>query len=374
MRAYKVLHLIDSAGMYGAERVLLTLLDELKESPFPGIAGCIKETVSEMPRIAQETRKRGISTEVFSMNRGFNPKGILQIANYLKHNDIRIVHSHGYKPNIFLAVAPRNRIRALSTVHGWSKQSATIRGKIYEFIDGISLRRMDRIIAVSKAVSKDLTDRGVKREKIEVIYNGIAIKETHVDHLIKAGSSESYGQQATVTLGAIGRITAVKGYQYLIEAMPFVLSAIPDCRLLIAGDGPMRDELSRKISLLGLDSHITFVGYQDSTDRFLSTIDVFVMPSLSEGLPMALLEAMACKKPIVASSVGGIPEVINDGENGILVPPANPEALSLGILKLCTDRYHWARMSQKAKELVEKSFSSRNMAEQYVALYSRFMQ
>lgn len=365
----KVLHLIDSAGMYGAERVILTLLDELKESPFPGIVGCIRDNNSGVPQIIEEAQKKRIETKLFTIRRGFNPKGIAQILHYVKRNSIRIVHSHGYKPNIFLSVVPHNGMTVLSTVHGWSKQNATMRGKIYEFFDSLSLRMMHKVIAVSKAVSKDLVGRGLKKEMIEIIYNGIKIDQTD-----SVASRETGTQQNKLTFGAVGRLTKVKGYQYLIEAMASVVAAIPDSRLIIAGDGPVKNELLQKISRLGLNSNIVLVGYQTSIQQFLSGIDLFIMPSLSEGLPMALLEAMAYGKPVLASSVGGIPEVITDGESGVLVPPADSNALSRGILKLCMDQDFRTGMSQRAKELVGKTFSSGNMAEQYAALYSRFIQ
>ena len=370
----RVLHLIDSAGMYGAEHVVLTLLDKLKDSLFPGVLGCISDKAFEVPQIAEEAQKRGVETELFTMKRGFNPGGIVQILRYIKRNNIHLVHSHGYKPNIFMSVVPRRGIKVLSTVHGWSKQTASAKGKTYEFIDSLSLRTMDKIVAVSKAVFDDLTWCGVNKDKIEVIYNGIALDSLKTEFIRSLVRTEYGIPQSTYVLGAVGRLAAVKGYQYLIEAMPSVVAAIPNCKLLIAGEGSLKNELLHRIVKQGLASYITLVGYQTPISRFLSMVDVFVMPSLSEGLPIALLEAMACGNPVLASSVGGIPEVITSRKDGILLPPADSNALAGSIKELYHNQSLRANISRQGKELVEGKFSSTSMARQYLSVYSGLMQ
>ena len=374
MNTGRVLHLIDSAGMYGAEHVVLTLLDELKVSLFPGVLGCIRDKVSDVPQIAEEAHGRGIETKLFTMKRGFTPGGIREVLRYIKHSDIHCVHCHGYKPDILMSAVPRRGYKVLSTVHGWAKQTAGMKGKIYEFVDALSLREMDKIVAVSRAVRDDLTQRGVNADKIEVIYNGIALdclKSNFSGSLVRT----EYGiPQNTFVLGAVGRLVPVKGYQYLIEAMRSVVNAIPDCKLVIAGEGPLKDELFRRIVKHGLTSYISLLGYQASIPRFLSMVDIFVMPSLSEGLPIALLEAMACGNPILASSVGGIPEVITSGEDGILLPPADPKVLADSIMEMYFNGKLRAKISSRGKEVVEGNFSSSSMADRYLSIYWSLMQ
>lgn len=369
-----VLHLIDSAGMYGAENVVLSLLDELKGSLFPGVLGCIREKACEIPQIAEEAQNRGVTNELFTMQRGFNLSGIVQILRYIKRNNIHLVHSHGYKPNIFMSVIPRQGIKVLSTVHGWAKQTSNAKGIAYEFIDSLSLRTMDKIVVVSKAVCQDLTQRGITKDKIEVIYNGIPLDDLKANFIGSLVRTEYGIPQSTFVLGAVGRLAMVKGYQYLIDAMQSVVDTISDCKLLIAGEGPLKDELFHRIAKHNLASHITLVGYQTPIPRFLSMVDVFVMPSLSEGLPIALLEAMAYSKPVLASSVGGIPEVITNRKNGILVPPADSKALADSIKELFYNQILRTKITSLSKELIENKFSSKNMARQYLSLYSNLVQ
>lgn len=369
----RVLHLIDSAGMYGAERVILTLLDELKGTSFRGILGCIREPSSEVPVVAEEAMKRGLDVEFFTMKRGLNILGAMQILRHARRNDIRILHTHGYKPNILLNTVPRDGIKVVSTVHGWAKGTAGSRASIYEMVDALSLRRMDRLVAVSGAVRDDLVKRGMRRDNVDMIYNGLPL-ESYDSRAADPDVRSDLGlPQDAFVIGAVGRLAAVKGFEYLIDAMALVIGEIPNCRLIVAGDGPMREDLNRRISTLGLTSSIQLVGYQASIVRFLSAIDLFVMPSLSEGLPVALLEAMACRKPVVASSVGGIPEVVVDEQSGALCPPADPESLAVRIQQLFHDVSGRGRIAALGRKVVEENFSAKGMARRYQQLYAELL-
>lgn len=369
MNGKQILHLVDSAGMYGAERVILTLLNELRNSSFPGVLGCIREEVSEMPLIAAEAMKMGVAVEFFTMKRGLDLGGAMRIIRYALENGVRIIHTHGYKPNILLSIVPRRGIKVVSTVHGWAKRAAGPRAKLYEFLDALSLRRMDRLVAVSAAVRDDLTRRGVGAGHVSVIYNGLRL-EDYACCAAETGIRSQYGlPQDAFVIGAVGRLAAVKGFEYLVDALALVKRDIPDCRLLIAGDGPLKENLNRKITALGLASNVQLVGYQKSIVRFLSAIDLFVMPSLSEGLPIALLEAMLCRKPVIASAVGGIPEVIAAEENGLLVEPENSKKIAEKILFAYRNPSEMNAISMQGWYLVERKFSSKNMANNYAEEY-----
>ena len=264
MAGTRVLHLVDSAGVYGAERVILTLLDELKGTSFRGTLGCIRETSSEVPAVAQEAMRRGLDVEFFTMKRGLNVWGARQILRHARRNDIRILHTHGYKPNILLSTVPRGGIKVVSTVHGWAKHTAGSRASVYEMLDALSLRRMDRLVAVSAAVRDDLVKRGIRRDGVVVIYNGLPL-EGYDCYATDPGIRGEFGlPQDAFVIGAAGRLAAVKGFEYLIDAMALVKGDIPNCRLIVAGDGPLREDLTRRIAVHGLESYVRLVGYQDS--------------------------------------------------------------------------------------------------------------
>ncbi|MCG3116090.1 MAG: glycosyltransferase [Candidatus Manganitrophus sp. SA1] len=365
-----VLHLIDSAGMYGAEKVVLTLLEELRDSPFPGILGCICENDAEPPLIAKKAEAAGIPVKYFIMKRGLDFSGVRDVLNFIQDHGIRLVHSHGYKPNILLGVIPGKKFKVISTVHGWAKQTAGMKGKFYEFLDAIALKRMDRVIAVSRAVQGDLLGHGLKARKISLVYNGIKIGAPKSSWDVASARRKFGFPDDVFVIGSVGRLATVKGHSYLIEAMPSILNEVKSCQLMIAGEGPLRVELEALISKLGLSKTVKLVGHIDDIDQFMAAIDLFVLPSLSEGLPIALLEAIASEKPVLASSVGGIPEVITNSGEGVLILPANAEAISLAICRLLKHREQLEELSVNSRKRVENMFSSSKMAMDYSAIYA----
>ncbi len=373
MQVVKVLHLIDSAGIYGAERVILTLLEELKNTLYPGILGCIREKENEIPGIALEADRIGIPVMYFTMKRGLNPMGIRQITNFIKDNGLYLVHSHGYKPNIYLGLLWSRKFKTVSTIHGWAKQSNTIKGKTYEYLDARALRMFDSVVAVSKAVTNDLKIRGINSDGIKLIYNGLKIRsDVPIDNI--PNIRNEYGiDEPSFVIGSVGRLAKVKGQVYLIEAMQSILKDVENCRLLIAGEGPERGYLEYLIEKYNLREKVKLLGYVRNIEQFLAVIDLFVLPSLSEGLPMSLLEAMAAGKPVLASAVGGITEVIENGDSGVLVPPADPSSLAESVKELYRSSERMSGMAHRGKSVVETKYSSGGMAEKYLAVYSQLL-
>lgn len=369
MEKSRVLHLIDSGGLYGAEKVVLTLLEELQGSAFPGILGCICERDAELPLIGKRAEAVGIHVHYFKMKRGLDLSGFRDILKFIRSRGIRLVHSHGYKPNILFSLVPWKNFSVVSTVHGWSKQSAGLKGRVYETLDSMALRRMDRVIAVSQAVHNDLAGRGLKGKKIDLIYNGIK-KGVHPSYdLVSLRQKLGVANDAFV-IGSVGRLVRVKGHSYLIEAMSSILDEVKNCQLIIAGDGPLKGELEASIAERGLSYNVKLTGYIGDINQFMAAIDLFVLPSLSEGLPVSLLEAMACEKPVLASAVGGIPEVITSSNEGVLIPPANSQAISQAICLLIQDRDQLEGLSVNSKKIIEGRFSASHMAKQYSTLYA----
>lgn len=370
MAEYKVLHLIDSSGMYGAERVVLTMLQGLRDTRFAGILGCISEAGKEIPEIAREANNLGISVKCFPMKRGVHPLSVRTITDFVRKNSICIVHSHGYKPNILMGIMPRKLFRVVSTVHGWAKQTGGIKMRMYEFLDAQALKRMDCVVAVSRGVERDLLSRGIRKKKVRIIYNGIAFDNPgKIEDL--ASLRERLGiSVGSFVIGTLGRLTAVKGQAFLIRAMPSILSEIKDCKLLIAGEGTLKGNLEHMINEMSLTESVRLVGYVKDIGHFLSVVDLFILPSLSEGLPISLLEAMGFGKPVVASAVGGITEIITDENEGVLIPPADSNAISIAIRRLFREAEKRKEIASAGREAVRNKFSARVMATQYSNLYS----
>ncbi|MFX0197534.1 MAG: glycosyltransferase family 4 protein, partial [Candidatus Hodarchaeota archaeon] len=172
-------------------------------------------------------------------------------------------------------------------------------------------------------------------------------------------------------LGTVARFTEQKGHQYLIDAAPKIVSAFPDVYFVFVGDGPLRSELHFKVHQLGLDSQVLFLGFRSDVRDLLNAFDVFVLPSLYEGLPNVVLEAMACGKPVIATEVDGTPEAVVQGETGILVPTQDSEALANAIIELLGDRRKVEEMGRRGRERVEMKFSLDSEINKFVELYER---
>ncbi len=368
-----VLHLIDSGGFYGAERVLLELLVELRHSAYPGILGCLIEPHAVEPEIARRAKAEGVTVRLFQTRRGVDRNSAARIRDYVDAHRITLIHSHGYKPNILCGLFMDRRISRVSTAHGWA-QGSGLKVWLYNWLDRLALKKMDGVVGVSEALVQQLQGAGVTASLIRRIPNGIRVWEEELGD--KTGRQDAVKGIADnhVVLGAVGRLARVKGYAYLLTAMQEVVFQYPRCRLIIAGDGPLKQELESLRDRLGLGQFVCFTGFVQDMEEFYRRIDVFVMPSLSEGLPMALLEAMACGKACIASKVGGIPEVLNSPNLGILVPPAQPSAMAKAILSMIRDDGGRALMGENAKMMVLQQFSIECMAAKYLEFYGQIKQ
>jgi glycosyltransferase involved in cell wall biosynthesis len=215
---------------------------------------------------------------------------------------------------------------------------------------------VDRYIAVSKA----------SRDRL-VAYLGLpAARLTAVPNAVELGRFEApaepgrsavrqqWGIPAEApVLGVLARLSPQKGLTYLVSAMPSILAAHPNAYALVVGEGHLRDDLEAQARALGVDRRILFVGYHQNVVNYLRAMDLFVLPSLFEGMPLSILEAMGAALPVVATAVDGTPEVVADGETGLLVPPTDPDALARALIRLLDDRALAARMGQQGRAHAE---------------------
>ena len=215
-----------------------------------------------------------------------------------------------------------------------------------------------------------LTDLGVE----EHLHFGIAPREKFVTipsgidmgHFRPAGNPDSLKKQLQIPanlkiIGCVARLDPIKGVSFLVEAMPDVFKAFPQAVLLLVGDGSEREMLKARASQLGITDKIIFLGFRPDVVELLSVMDILVLPSLNEGMGRVVLEAMACQKSIVATSVGGVPELISSGLNGLLVPPQNPSALAAAILELLHDPLKAQKLAQEARQTAGDKYSLQTM-------------
>lgn len=242
---------------------------------------------------------------------------------------------------------------------------------------------VNTIVPVSGAVRDFLIEkRRVPSGKLHLIHYGVdtekfadfkgGMLKNNAPPLNKGGRGGVFSSEKDIVLGTVARLTHQKGHQYLIEAAGAIVKRFKNARFLLAGDGPLRATLESQVCKSGLSDHFQFLGFRTDINNLISSFDLFILPSLYEGLPNAVLEAMASAKPIVASSVDGTREAIVDGETGILVPPGDSQSLADAIIKLLDSPKLAAQMGMAARKRVIEHFSLDKEVRAFESLYDRF--
>jgi len=367
----KVLHLIDSGGLYGAEVMLLELMSGQKRLGLePLLCSMGNPAVGEKP-LEREARARGLEVVSVRFRAGLNPFGVRRLLQIARDSRADILHSHGYKGNILAGMIPAGvrGIPLVSTLHGWTNTRRLSMLSLYEWLDRRMLRYRDAVIVVNKRMLNDrrLLDAGISPDKLHVVNNGIsadaAVTEESTQDKIASFAHNGF------IIGAIGRLSPEKGYGYLLEAIAQLRERGRDIRLIIVGDGPLMDTLVIKSESLGIADIVLFAGYQPDASRYLSCFNVLVLSSLSEGLPITLLEAMRAGTPLVATRVGGIPDVITDEQTGLLIEPRQAAELSAAIDRLISDPSAARLMAEAANMEFHTWYTSEKMVGEYLTIY-----
>ena len=231
-------------------------------------------------------------------------------------------------------------------------------------------RQVRAFLCASEAIRQMLIEQGIEASRTITVHEGIDL--AHVAAAPPVSVHEAYWLPHNAPLaGAIGALVGHKGHRYLIDAAAQVVREVPDARFVILGEGDLRASLEKQIADLHLEKHVILGGFRPDVLSLLKGFDFFVMPSVTEGLGTSLLDAMACAKPIVASRVGGIPEVVVDGKTGILVPPKDPDRLAQAIVRMMQDRALAASMAEAGYARVTERFTVERMVEETLAVYER---
>ena len=291
----------------------------------------------------------------------------LKLRKFIKDNRIDIIHVNSRTTQVLACYLSRScGIPYLSTCHGF-------------FRTRFSRRKFPcwglKTIAISEPVRRHLIDDfRVSENDVRVIRNGIDISKFTADsQQFRADAKKKIGLQDSLVIGTVGRLSDVKGQRYLIEAMPEIIKQFPKIQLLIVGSGKIKDNLLRLGKKFKVDKNIIFVPAVQDTREALAAMDIFVMPSLEEGLGLALMEAMAFGLPVVGTSVGGIIDLVKPGENGILVEPRDAKSIASSVVALLSDRKKAEGLSAKARDYIINNFSQDKMASDTQALYSEFV-
>jgi len=372
----KVLHLIDSGGLYGAEMVLLNLVEEqVKVGLKPLVLSAGTPDIVEKP-IERAAQERNLPVCKWRMKAGLNLTEALKILRFAQREGVHVIHSHGYKFNLLMGIWPKSlrKIPVITTVHGYVVAPRYSKMWLYQKLDRLILPRIEKVVFVSRAMLDQSFFKDLKLNSYVVVNNGINIEAE--SHKLCEQAKQSHeliskfiANRNGPVIGAIGRLAKEKGYNFLLAAFKEVLSDYPDALLVIVGEGPERKNLEDAIDALEIKKSVLLAGFQTQVYHFLRSFDLYVMPSLTEAMPMGILEAMLARAPIIASAVGGIPECLEGGKAGVLVPPADVPALTNALRSLLETGEKRQELTEMANVLVRSRYSSKSMSDNYHLIY-----
>jgi glycosyltransferase involved in cell wall biosynthesis len=358
----------------GAEVQLMSLLVSLAH--FPDLK--VSAILFNEGRLADELRRFGIPTHVIPESRHSSWSIAKQLSTYFREHHIDILHTHKYKDNILVAFSSiyQHSHRRVKTVHGFPEPHrglSSLKWNFYYRLDNAVNRWFtNRLIAVSM----DLFGHLVKRfgdQKVVAIHNGINVEEIRVTCCSRELRAQLGISERDYVVGAMGRLNAGKGFECFIQSADIIKRQRPNVKFLIVGDGPLRSSLRTLTCQYGLGDDVVFLGHRDDNYNSLNLFDLFVLPSFSEGIPMVLLEALALARPVVASRVGGIPEVIEHGRNGLLVSAGDADELARCCIALMDDQGRARGLGLAGRKSIEEGFTAGVMAAKVAAVYRKLV-
>jgi glycosyltransferase involved in cell wall biosynthesis len=366
----KICHIFKITGVSGSENHLLTLASHLDRSRYRLTFCLLVERGPDLSAYVAALEAVGVEVVRFPVRADLDPLLFWRLARFLRARKPDIIHTHLIHGDLYGTLAARlaGVPIVVSTKHN---DDAFRRSSFYAWLSRQAARRQDRIIAISDHLARFSVEvEGLDADKITRIHYGLDGAAFRARVRDVAGVRAEFDILAGAPLvGVVGRLTEQKGHIYLLRAWAQVTAALPEARLLVVGDGPLRGELQRQTRDLGLAGSVIFAGRREDVPRIMAALDVMTLPSLWEGFGLVLLEAMAVSRPIVASRVSAIPEIVVDGETGLLVPPRDADALAAALIALLRDPQRVVEMGRRGRVRLEQAFTVEQMVAQMEAVY-----
>ena len=357
-------------GIGGMERVIMDLCRYIDPERFRFTICCL----SHRGALADEMEAEGVPV-IYSEDQRRIAKYLrgFELAQLLRRQRVDILHTHNttaFIHGLLGAQIARVPVR-IHTDHCKNYQDEPLRWMVLE---NLASRFIDKMVAVSHHTRDELIRyERIAASKLMVIHNGINPRVTRDDSLGRVRAEFGFAPHHRI-IGTVGRLQPQKGLDLLVAAAPAVLAACPDARFLVVGGGGLEEDLRRQAAALGLDGRMVFTGWRNDAVDLLQVFDCFVSTSNFEGLPMVLLEAMAAGKPIVATAVGGVPEVVETDFNGVTLPTRDPAQLSAALARLVLNPETLARLGANARARYEQRFTAQAMAAAYQQVYDSFLE
>ncbi len=366
----RILELIDDASIGGGQRHVLMLARGLQTAGHEVHVGCYGRGF-----LVDELQRSHIPVHPIGLGNRLSLSSLTGVVRLLREGRYDILHTHGGTAGFWgrcasMLVPGSARVHTYHGLHSIHR-AERLRGRLYLWIDRLLARATDHTICVAESDLAAAKSHGLVVDgRASVVRNGIELDRfRNKQQRGTLRASLKLGRRDYV-VGSIGRLDVQKGYVYLLEAVPLVLRVAPQALFMLVGDGPLREELEARALSLGISSRVWFAGARDDPERMLAAMDLFVLPSLWEGLPLVILEALAAGKPIVATRTTGTEELVRDGREAVLVPPRDSVALAEAILRLIRSSRLRRELVQNGSRHVRKGFTAERMVGEIIDVYA----
>ena len=364
------MHLRASNFVGGPERQILEHLRQSESESMHFSLCCFQENgqPAELETLAVEY---GLDCTCVTAVWPFDLGTIRQLVRIVKDRKVSLLVTHGYKPNLLGRIATWIAgIPTIAVSRGWTYESHLVR--FYEFLDRIFLRLADAVVAVSEGQRQKILACGVRPDKVRVIHNAIDLA-AYPGPAEKSVRAELGIPRDAILVATAGRLSPEKNHLGLVEAARRVIEKMPDVHFVVFGDGFLRPKLEKTVADAGIGHRFFLPGFRSDVRSLLHEIDIFALPSHTEGLPNVVLEAFACRKPVVATRVGGTPEVVQHGKNGFLVPARDMSQFASAVLDLVSEPDLRQKMGENGYEHVFTAFGYLGQTDAYTDIYSELI-
>ena len=363
----KVLQLVEGFNFGGAETKLLELVKHIDKDRFEttvislGLGNEIEELFQQLDcRVMTFQRQKQVEFKL-----------LRRLTKFIRDEKIDIVMTTLFYADVIGAMAGHKG--GAKGVFSWETISSPkwlVPHRFWSY--RYAIRRADKVISVSKATAEWLVEkRKVSPDKVMIIPYGVNLEK--FNSIVKSIHRRDIGvNEEDVVIGQVSRLNEQKGHTYLIDAAPALIAAVPNAKFVLVGDGPLRYEIEQKSAASGLQEHFVLLGFRQDVPELLPLFDVFALPSLYEGLPNVVLEAMACSLPVVATPVDGTKEAVVDDETGFLVPVGDTAALAQKLLEVVSNQELKLKLGNAGRKRVEAEFSLEGQVNKFEELYERY--
>lgn len=370
----RLLYLRDTLTICGPGKTILNTWRTLDRARYHITIVATQPNPGARNELLEEARRLGATAHELRIGRGVDPVAVAGLVRLIRSERIDVLQTHDAQTRrLGVIAAALTGVRHISSVHGWIFNDR--KERVARWVDRRLLRSSRAVIVVSNRLRAELVDAGVPADRITLLRNAIMLQD-YPQAESSAGTAVRRRFQIpddAPVVSVVGRLSPEKGHDDFLRAAQLVRRAVPTVRFLIVGDGPLRAQLDAQVAALDLGTNVTFTGHLRNPGEVYGATDVLALSSHTEGIPNVLLEAFAYGKPAVATSVGGVPEVLDEGTTGLLVPPRQPDALAEKLVRLLREPSLRAAMGRAARTAVERQFSFLERTRGLEQLYARLL-